>query len=196
MDSDGVLGRNTENLLKALKSISVADSELIELLGREIAKAINLEGAIFWCGNGGSAAESQHMAAELMGRFKFNRRPYRSISLTTDTSVITGISNDFDFSEIFSRQILGLSNKGDFLIVFSTSGKSKNITNALKTAKKIGLTSIAFLGGDGGYAKEIANFSFIVNSSETARIQEVHTLMAHSLCEIIESQLEKTNKSF
>ena len=132
------------------------------------------------------------MAAELMGRFLINRRPYKSISLTTDTSAITGISNDFSFDDIFSRQVDGLGSQGDFLIVFSTSGRSPNILKALEMCKSKGITSIAFLGGDGGPALALADFAIVVNSNITARIQEVHTVLCHSMCQIIESFIENS----
>jgi D-sedoheptulose 7-phosphate isomerase len=182
---------NISNLIISLKSVSENQSEQLQALGIEIAKGLNSGRTIFWCGNGGSAAESQHMAAELMGRFLINRRPYRSLSLTTDTSAITGISNDFHFNEIFSRQLEGIARPGDFLVVFTTSGNSQNILLALEKAKEIGVHTIAFLGKDGGKAKNLADTEFLVDASETARIQEVHTVMAHTLCQIIEAECEK-----
>jgi D-sedoheptulose 7-phosphate isomerase len=182
---------NVSNLINSLKSVSENQSEQLNALGIEIATGLNSGGAIFWCGNGGSAAESQHMAAELMGRFLINRKPYRSLSLTTDTSAITGISNDFHFNEIFSRQLEGIARPGDFLVLFTTSGNSQNILLALEKAKEIGVHTIAFLGKDGGKAKNLADTEFLVDASETARIQEVHTVMAHTLCQIIEAECEK-----
>ena len=112
---------NISKLINSLKSVSEIQSEELHGLGIRIARGLNSGGAIFWCGNGGSAAESQHMAAELMGRFLINRKPYRSLSLTTDTSAITGISNDFHFNEVFSRHLEGIARPGDFLVVFTTS---------------------------------------------------------------------------
>jgi len=182
---------NVSNLINSLKSVSENQSEQLDALGIDVAKGLNSGGTIFWCGNGGSAAESQHMAAELMGRFLINRKPYRSLSLTTDTSAITGISNDFHFNEIFSRQLEGIALPGDFLVVFTTSGNSQNILLALEKAKEIGVHTIAFLGKDGGKAKNLADTEFLVDASETARIQEVHTVMAHTLCQIIEAECEK-----
>ena len=133
------------------------------------------------------------MAAELMGRFLIDRKPYRSLSLTTDTSAITGISNDFDFNEIFSRQLEGMSRPGDYLVAFTTSGNSKNIIMALEKAKDIGVHTIAFLGKDGGKVRGMADTEFFVDASETARIQEVHTIIAHTLCQVIEIECEKKN---
>jgi D-sedoheptulose 7-phosphate isomerase len=186
-----LLLNNISNLIKSLRNVSLEVDEELNELGKMISRCLFDGHAIYWCGNGGSAAESQHMAAELMGRFLINRKPYRSLSLTTDTSAITGISNDFDFNEIFSRQLQGMARPGDYLVVFSTSGNSENILQALQMAKKIGVHTVAFLGKDGGKANGMADFEFFVDASETARIQEVHTVMAHTLCQIIEAECEK-----
>ena len=188
-----LLQKNIAKLVSALKVVTNYDSEKIYRVGSKVSVALGKGGSIFWCGNGGSAAESQHMAAELMGRFLINRRPYRSLSLTTDTSAITGISNDFDFNEIFSRQLEGMSRPGDYLVTFTTSGNSKNIIMALEKAKDIGVHTIAFLGKDGGKVRGMADTEFFVDASETARIQEVHTVIAHTLCQIIEIECEKKN---
>ena len=188
-----LLQRNIAKLVSALTVVTNYDSEKIYRVGCKVSVALGKGGSIFWCGNGGSAAESQHMAAELMGRFLINRRPYRSLSLTTDTSAITGISNDFDFNEIFSRQLEGMSRPGDYLVAFTTSGNSKNIIMALEKAKDIGVHTIAFLGKDGGKVRGMADTEFFVDASETARIQEVHTVIAHTLCQIIEIECEKKN---
>ena len=151
---------NISNLINSLNSVSENQAEQLHTLGINIAKDLNSGSTIFWCGNGGSAAESQHMAAELMGRFLINRKPYRSLSLTTDTSAITGISNDFHFNEIFSRQLEGMARPGDYLVVFTTSGNSQNILLVLEKAKEVGVHSIAFLGKDGGKVKNLADTEF------------------------------------
>ncbi len=144
---------------------------------------------IFWCGNGGSAAESSHLAVELIGRFKNNRRPLPSISLNSDTSAITCIANDFGYDEIFARQLEGLAKPRDVLVVLSTSGKSENILKALRKAKEIGVISIALLGKGGGEAVKIADYSIVIESNETARIQEVHLLLGHTFCEFAELEM-------
>ena len=144
---------------------------------------------IFWCGNGGSAAESSHLAAELIGRFKNNRRPLPSISLNADLAALTCIANDFGYEQVFARQLLGLGRPGDLLIVLSTSGESQNIIEALKVAKQIGVASIALLGKNGGGALSQADFSILIDSTETARIQEVHLLLGHTLCEYAEGEM-------
>ena len=155
-----------------------------------IAKSLKSGGTIFWCGNGGSAADSQHIAAEFVGRFKKDRQPLRSIALTTDTSVLTCIANDYSFKEIFSRQVDALGRKGDVLVAISTSGKSENIKQALIHAKKKGIKSIGLLGNNGGVCKNNTDISIIVPSNVTARIQEAHILIEHLLCELVECKLD------
>jgi len=184
-----ILMVNVKNLISALALVGQSDSLRLTNGALAIAAEMKKGAAIFWCGNGGSAAESQHMAAELMGRFLINRKPYRSLSLTTDTSAITGISNDFHFNEIFSRQLEGIARPGDYLVVFTTSGNSQNIVLALEKAKEIGVHTIAFLGKDGGKVKNLADTEFFVDATETARIQEVHLLIGHTLCELAEIAL-------
>jgi D-sedoheptulose 7-phosphate isomerase len=191
--NEHLLSKNIDKLIQSLKMIDPDTEEKISSVGKKIAESLESGSSVFWCGNGGSAAESQHMAAELMGRFLIDRKPYRSLSLTTDTSAITGISNDFDFSEIFSRQLEGMSRPGDYLVAFTTSGNSQNIIMVLEKAKDIGLHTIAFLGKDGGKVRGMADTEFFVDASETARIQEVHTVIAHTLCQIIEMECEKRN---
>jgi D-sedoheptulose 7-phosphate isomerase len=191
--SEHLLSKNVNRLIQSLNLIDDSVESRLNAVGKKIANSLDGGSSVFWCGNGGSAAESQHMAAELMGRFLIDRKPYRSLSLTTDTSAITGISNDFDFNEIFSRQLEGMSRPGDYLIAFTTSGNSQNIIMVLEKAKDIGVHTIAFLGKDGGKVRGMADTEFFVDASETARIQEVHTVIAHTLCQIIEIECEKKN---
>jgi D-sedoheptulose 7-phosphate isomerase len=154
-----------------------------------IAKSLVSEGTIFWCGNGGSAADSQHIAAEFIGRFKKDRQPLRSIALTTDTSILTCISNDYSYEKIFSRQLNALGRKGDVMVVITTSGKSENIKQALIQAQKMGIKTIGLLGKKGGKCKNYVDIPIIVPSDTTARIQEVHILIEHLLCELVENKL-------
>lgn len=158
-------------------------------IAKVVSETIINDGTIFFCGNGGSASDSQHLAAELIGRFKNERKPLRAISLNSDTSVLTCISNDFGFDNIFSRQIEALGKKNDLLIAISTSGKSRNIEKALKQAKQNGLKTIAFLGKDGGIAKNLTDISLIIPSYSTARIQEMHIFIGHILCDLVEKEL-------
>ncbi len=144
---------------------------------------------IFWCGNGGSASDSQHLAGELIGRFHGDRIPLKSISLNADSAVMTCIVNDYGYEHIFSRQIQGLGSDGDVLIGISTSGNSENVINAFKSAKKIGVKTIGFLGNKGGRALDYVDHSIIIPSTITARIQEMHILIGHILCDLIEEGL-------
>lgn len=141
---------------------------------------------IIFCGNGGSAAEAQHLSAELVGRFKHERKSLSSVSLTVDTSAITAIANDYGFDKIFERQLEGIGVKGDLLILLSTSGNSKNLILAAKKAKDLGITTSALLGNKGGALKDIVQYSIIVNSDKTDRIQEAHLFLGHILCEFLE----------
>jgi D-sedoheptulose 7-phosphate isomerase len=143
-------------------------------------------GKILFCGNGGSAADSQHLATELVVRYKLNRPALPAIALTTDSSLLTACANDFSFEDIFSRQIEGLGRPGDILIGISTSGHSPNILKALKVAKELGLTAAGFSGRDGGAMKGLADPLLIVPSNVTARIQEMHILLGHCLCDLLE----------
>ena len=147
-------------------------------------------GKILIFGNGGSAADAQHIAAELVGRYKVDRKAISAIALTTDSSIITAVSNDFGFSNVFDRQIEALANTSDVIIGISTSGNSENIINGFKVATKIGCKTILLGGHSGGQLKEISNASIIVPSIDTARIQEIHIFIGHTLCNLIEeSQL-------
>lgn len=141
---------------------------------------------ILLCGNGGSAADAQHIAAELTGRYKSERRGLPGIALTTDTSALTAISNDYGYSRVFDRQVEALANKGDLLIGISTSGNSENILSALKLAKELGCSTIGFSGRDGGLMNEICDVNLVVPSDNTPRIQEIHILFGHTMCQIID----------
>ena len=160
--------------------------KLIIDICNQCKKSIDLGGKIIFCGNGGSAADSQHLASELTGRFSKKEQPLAALSLTTDTSALTSIANDFSFNEIFSRQILALGSKNDTLIAISTSGESKNVINAVKTAKKLKIKTISFSGKDGGSLSKMSDFSLKINSINTARIQEMHILIGHIICESME----------
>ncbi|MEA2110903.1 MAG: D-sedoheptulose 7-phosphate isomerase [Campylobacterota bacterium] len=140
-------------------------------------------------GNGGSAADAQHIAAELVGRYGFDRPSLSAFALTTDTSALTAIGNDYGYDKIFSRQLEGVGCSGDIFIGISTSGNSKNLINAFETAKEKGIATVALVGRDGGVMAEMADYSLVVPSSETPRIQESHILIGHIICDIIEREL-------
>lgn len=189
MDYQNIVESNFTEHELAIKKVFLDHSSHIQEIGKTMAYVLKNDGTIFWCGNGGSASDSQHLAAELVGRFKKNRRALRSIALNTDTSVVTCIANDYSYEDIFSRQLEGLARKGDLLMAISTSGNSHNILNAIIRAKELGVKTLALLGKEGGEAKKIADDSLIISSESTARIQESHILIGHVLCEIIEAEL-------
>jgi len=143
------------------------------------------------CGNGGSASDATHFATEFLCRFCDDRRPYPAISLTANGEFMTAVCNDYHADEIFARQIWGLGQKGDVLIAFTTSGKSKNVLRALEEARRRGIKSICFLGRDGGFTKGAATVDLLVTGSNTARIQEAQKLLYHVLCEIVDEKLPK-----
>lgn len=150
--------------------------------------AINAGKKVIIAGNGGSAADAQHFACELVGRFLKEREGIPAIALTTDTSILTSIGNDYGFDSVFSRQINAIGNKGDVFIGISTSGNSKNIINAFKECKKKGIITIALVGKDGGLMKSLADYVVLVPINETPRVQEIHTMTIHMMCEMIEGE--------
>ena len=162
-----------------------------------IEKAINLvsdslknQGKVMVFGNGGSAADAQHFAGEIVGRYKRERRGYPAIALTTDTSIITSVANDYSFDAIFSRQIEALGKKGDIAFGISTSGNSKNVIEGIKKAKELGISTICLLGKDGGKLKDLAELSIVIPSDNIPRIQETHILIIHIICEEVEKNLD------
>ena len=147
---------------------------------------------ILLCGNGGSAADAQHIAAELTGRYKTKRRGLPAIALTTDTSALTAIGNDFGYAKVFSRQVEALANRGDLLIGISTSGNSENILLALQKAKALGCTTLGLSGDDGGKMNGLCDINLVIPSDDTPRIQEMHILFGHILCHIIDINFKDT----
>jgi D-sedoheptulose 7-phosphate isomerase len=154
-----------------------------------ISQAFEAGNKLFLFGNGGSAADAQHIAAEFVNRYVIDRPSLPAIALTTDTSVLTSISNDLSFSEIFAKQLRALGKEGDITIGISTSGNSSNVIKAFEVAKEMGIKTVALTGNDGGVLAKIADFSLIVSSSSTPRIQETHIFIGHLLCEMVEHQL-------
>ena len=189
MNSNALLSSKIDTLTGLLSTLLDQHKDVFSQSAEVFANALELGNTIFWCGNGGSASESSHLAVELIGRFKNNRRPLPSISLNSDTSALTCIANDFGYDEIFARQLEGLAKEGDVLVVLSTSGKSENITRALRKGKELGVTTIALLGKGGGEAVSLADYPIVINSSETARIQEIHLLIGHTFCEFAEMEM-------
>jgi D-sedoheptulose 7-phosphate isomerase len=171
-----------------LNSVANLDESIIKVANLLI-ECLEHGGTIFWCGNGGSASDSQHLAGELVGRFVGDRKPLKSIALTADSAVMTCIVNDYGYKHIFSRQIEALGNEGDILIGISTSGNSENVIHAFEVAKRKGIRIIGLLGKGGGKSVELVDQSIIVPSESTARIQEMHILIGHILCDLIEEGL-------
>ena len=162
---------------------------VIEQAGGLIATTLSQGGKLLLCGNGGSASDSQHIAAELTGRFLKDRRPLAAVALTTDTSALTSIANDYGFDDVFSRQVTGLSRKGDCLLAISTSGNSRNVLRAAEAARTAGIRVIGLLGRDGGALRDLCDVPIVVPSETTARIQEAHTFIGHTLCALVEEAL-------
>jgi D-sedoheptulose 7-phosphate isomerase len=164
-------------------------SQKIEEVASLMVSTLKQGGKVIWMGNGGSAADAQHLAAELVGRFSRERSALPSIALTADTSVVTAVANDYGFELVFSRQIEALCRSGDLVIGISTSGNSKNVCLAIQRAKEIGAYTVALTGGTGGKLSQVAHISVIVPSSVTARIQEAHILIGHIWCQLVEEAL-------
>ena len=182
-------------LTESAQLISNSDSlipEIIECVNI-ITKSLKKGKKIILFGNGGSAADSQHIAAEFIGRFNLERKSLPAIALTTDSSILTSLSNDYSFETVFERQCESLVSKGDIIFGISTSGNSKNVLNGLKTSKKLGGITIGLLGNQGGKIKKIVDYPLIVNSKSTPRIQEVHRVVSHLICDLVEKNVGRKN---
>lgn len=194
-EENSFLEKNIKESISCQKNLIFLKKEIddsIRLLYQKIKKG----GKIIFCGNGGSAADAQHFAAELLIRLKpkVNRKPIKAVSLVLDTSTITACGNDYSFDEIFSRPFEALGEKNDVLFAISTSGNSKNILKVLKKSKKMNIPTISLLGFDGGRSKKYSNVSLIVNSNSVARIQEAHTFLGHYIIEQVENLVLKKKK--
>ena len=172
-------------LFQQLGALDNSVSQAIDACVQSLQKG----GKLMLCGNGGSAADSQHLAAEFTGRFIKDRPPIAAVALSTDTSALTCIANDYSFNEIFARQVHALGKAGDCLIAISTSGNSGNVLAAVAAAKSLGISTIGLLGRDGGKLKAQCDIAIVVPSQVTARIQEAHILIGHSLCGAVELKL-------
>lgn len=161
----------------------------IENVANILINCFKADGSVYFCGNGGSAADAQHLAAELSGRFYFDRQPLSADALHCNTSFMTAVANDYSYDEIYARLIRGIGRKGDVLFGLSTSGNSKNIIRAFEQAKEKGIYTIALTGESGGIMGEIADICLKVPSTDTPRIQESHITIGHIICEIVESSL-------
>ncbi|MBI2033724.1 MAG: D-sedoheptulose 7-phosphate isomerase [Candidatus Liptonbacteria bacterium] len=180
-----------EAFLRHAKTVEESLAQLLPEIQKSaemLLGVVNAGRKILACGNGGSAADAQHLAAEWVCRYKDDRPPLAAVALTVDTSALTAIGNDYGFENVFARQVEALGNSGDILVVFTTSGKSKNILNAIQAAKKKGLKIIALTGGKGKDLKNVVDAAIIVPTEETARIQEIHELIYHIWCEFVDEK--------
>lgn len=171
--------------------VAAEHADTIAAIAERYATALRAGGTLFFAGNGGSAADAQHVAAEYVVRYATNRPALRAVALTTDTSLLTACANDMGFDEVFARQIEALGRPGDALSLHSTSGESPNVIRAAQSAKARGVTVVAFLGKSGGQLKDLADVTFLVPSDDTARIQEIHLAVEHLICEMVEEQLRE-----
>jgi len=190
-----IIKEQSQSLIKELNQIKNIEFKKLIKIKNIIKRNIRSKNKIMMCGNGGSAAQASHFSTELVVRFKkkFERKAYNSICLSTDPSLLTAIGNDYGFEKTFSRQIEGISTNRDLLIIFTTSGNSKNLIEAIKTAKKKKIEIISFTGNDGGKVKKMTKYNYNVCSTDTARIQEIHLFLIHLIIEIIEIDIRKNN---
>ncbi len=184
-DSECIFGNAIAEHLEVVRQLNEQQG-VLKAIAQAMTATLWARGKILWCGNGGSAGDSQHLAAEIVGRFRRERCGLASVALTTDTSILTSVANDYGFDAVFSRQVEALSAPGDLLVGISTSGNSRNVLAALETARSQGMVTVAFTGASGGKMVGLADHLFAVASRDTARIQEAHLLAGHMLCDWIE----------
>lgn len=177
---------------KMLAALQEEDIETIAAIAKAITTALKQNGTVYLCGNGGSAADAQHIAGELVGRFKRERKALAAVALSTDTSILTSIANDYSFENVFARQIEALTKEGDILWAFSTSGTSANVIKAAQVAKKKGARIIAFTGTTDSKLEQIADICFCADSESTARSQEIHQIAYHIICDLVERSFAKS----
>ena len=194
MQQDDIYLKQVYSELEALKGVleTISREELLKLVKMAglIAEAIDSGHVVFTCGNGGSAADAQHIAGELVGRFRKKPKGYRAFALTANSSIVTSLANDFSFDEVFSKQLESSAGAGDVLLALSTSGSSPNVIRAVERAAEMGMTSLAFSGKGGGGLAMKADIALVVPHDDFARIQEVHMTLGHILCGLVEELLE------
>jgi D-sedoheptulose 7-phosphate isomerase len=181
-----IIEKILEDSLKVKEAFIRENIPNLILLAEKVALAFTADRKLLLCGNGGSAADAQHIAAEFVNRFTLERPPLPAIALTTDTSIITSIGNDYSFEEVFSKQVKALGMEGDVLLAISTSGNSKNLLLAVKDAKRQGIHTVGLLGKDGGKLAGLVDMALVVKADNTARIQEAHILAGHILCHLVD----------
>ena len=186
-----LLARSLEEHLESIQKLLDTKLEQIEQTGAIICQTLIAGNKVLLCGNGGSAADAQHIAAELVGRYELHRRAWPAIALTTDTSALTALSNDYGYEEVFARQVQALAQKGDLLIAISTSGRSTNVIRAVEKAKELGCKVIALTGAGGEPLSSLCDQALIVSSQRTSRVQEAHITIGHLWCEMIDAMAAK-----
>ena len=183
--------RESLNGLAALAGqVAAAHADQIAAIAARYEATLRGGGTLYFAGNGGSAADAQHLATEYVVRYQTNRPAMRAVALTTDTSLLTACANDLGFDEVFARQVEALAEPGDLLVLHSTSGESPNVVRAAQAARSRGVAVVAFLGRTGGALKALADLSLIIPSSDTARIQELHLAIEHVICDLVEESLK------
>jgi D-sedoheptulose 7-phosphate isomerase len=185
-DRESVFGKAIAAHQDVIQSV-LDQQDTLQQIAQAMTACLHSGGQILWCGNGGSAGDSQHLAAEIVGRFRRERRGLPSIALTTDTSILTAIANDYGYEAVFARQVQALGRPGDLLVGISTSGNSPNVVCAIEMAKSQGLATVAFTGQGGGRMATLADHLFAVDARDTARVQEMHILAGHMLCDWLEA---------
>lgn len=186
IDADAVRARMDAHLALA-QQVREQLPEVCANVARVLADCVEAGNTVFWCGNGGSASDAQHLAAELVGRFNRERRALPSLALNVNTSILTAVSNDYGYDEVFARQVQGLVRKGDVLVGLSTSGNSGNVIRAVEAANEQGAITVGLLGRDGGRLASLCRYTITVSADDTARIQEMHILIGHIFCDLVES---------
>jgi D-sedoheptulose 7-phosphate isomerase len=186
-------GDNVRRRLKELADLAISVGDLlgsgVEQLAGDVTEVLERGGKLLFCGNGGSAADAQHLAAEYIVRFQKERRPLPAIALTTDTSVLTACGNDFGFEAVFSRQVEALGAEGDLLFLHSTSGESENLIRAAVAAKSMGIRTVAFLAKGGGRLASLVDLAIVIPTRSTPRAQEMHLTLGHIVCELVETRV-------
>jgi len=180
-----------EESIRVKRKMVAEQTVILSHISKVLLDALRASKKVILFGNGGSAADSQHIAAELVGRFRRERHAMPSVALTTNTSILTAIANDYGYERVFARQIEAIGEKGDVAIGISTSGNSRNVLEAFDTASRMGITTVGFTGEDGGKMKDRVDYCFHAPSNSTARIQEMHITAAHAFCEVIEKEISQ-----
>ncbi len=183
---DKIIEKALRESIKVKEEFIKENGRNLILFAERISQAFTADRKLMICGNGGSAADAQHIAAEFVNRFMLERPPLPAIALTTDSSVITSIGNDYSFEDIFSKQIKAIGMEGDVLLAITTSGNSGNVISAVKAARGLGIYTVTFTGGDGGRVRSLADMALVVKSNTTARIQEAHSLAGHVICQLVD----------